>query len=259
MSRASGRASAWVKRPLEARELEPAGHAAELLGRELLRPRERVVHGREHEVLEGLDIRGVDRVLADLDLAGLLRPGHHDRDRAAAPASGDRELAELGLGLLHVGLHLTRHALQVTDVLHAHSTSRIRSGLRNVSSAARSIGSSVAGCVFVAAAAGCLTHRTRMAVPTSSPRSRSSSGRWRSHICRANSSLNASTIVPPSIATGSAFTSCAAFAMLRSCARSSSGSHADRTRCSVTPCDAAPTGPAVTALATGLPCWARRC
>src|SRR5438477_7132506 len=241
MSLASGRASAWVKAPLEPRDLEAAGHAAELLGREILRLRERVLRRREHEVLERLDIGRIDGVLADADRADLLCPGHHDRDRAAAGGPFDGELAELGLGLLHVGLHLTRHALQRTEILH-YSTSRMRSGRRNVSSAARSMGSSVAGCVFVAAAAGCLMHRTRIAVPTSSPRSRSSSGRRASHIPRANSSLNASTIVPPSIATGSAFTSCAAFAMLRSCARSRSWSHAARTLRNVTPGDAAPVG-----------------
>src|SRR5438132_12626631 len=118
-------------------ELEAAGHAAELLSRELLRLPERVVQRREDEVLQRLDVFGIHRVLADTDLARLLRAGHDDGDRPAAGRALDRQRPELGLSLLHVGLHLARHALQVTDVLHltrppgcgpAYGTSRARRG-----------------------------------------------------------------------------------------------------------------------------------
>src|SRR5258708_37546217 len=119
MSRPGGRASAWLTGSLHPWTREAAGHAAELLARELLRLRPRVVDRREHEVLQRLDVRRIHRVLADADLARLLGTGHDDPDRTAARGAFDGERAELGLGLLHVGLHLASHALQITDVLHA--------------------------------------------------------------------------------------------------------------------------------------------
>src|SRR5216684_4399107 len=118
MSLASGRASAPVKAPLEPRELEAAGHAAKLLARELLGLRERVVHRDEHEVLERVDIIRIHGIFLDADLARFLRAGQHDRHRTTPGGALDGQLAELVLGLLHVRLHLARHALQVTDVLH---------------------------------------------------------------------------------------------------------------------------------------------
>ena len=76
----------------------------------------RVVDGREHQVLERLDVVRVDRLRVDLHRAELARRGHRDRDQAAAGGAGDLGLGQLGLGggelLLHL-LSLLHELLQV--------------------------------------------------------------------------------------------------------------------------------------------------
>src|SRR5438552_7211707 len=232
--RASGRARAvGTSHP---RKLQAAGEAAELVGRELFRLRERVGGRDAHEVLEGVDVFGIDSLLLDADLFALLRPGHDDDDRAPAGGSLDRHSPELLLGLRHVGLHLLRELLNVAEILH--SISMMRSGRPSVSMAARSIGSSVAA----SGTPAWRTHFTRIVVFKISDRSCSSSGRrFSCQSSRANSSPNPTTIVAPSIASGSAFASCAAFPMLLSFARSTSSPQAFRTVSSFTAGDAAPT------------------
>src|SRR5437660_6341751 len=234
MRRASGRARAVGKS--HPRKPEATGEAAQLLGRELLRFRERIGGRGSHEVLERLDVFGVDRLLLDPDLLALLGAGHHDDDRSAASRSLDRHRGEIVLCLRHVGLHLLRELLDVAEVFH--SISMMRSGRPSVSMAARSIGSSVTA----SGAPAWRTHLTRPVVFKISDRSCSTSGRRLScQRSRANSSPNPTTIVAPSIASGSAFASCAAFPMLRSFARSTSSPQALRTVSSFTPGAPAPT------------------
>src|SRR5258705_212463 len=99
-----------------------------------------------------------------------------------------------------------------------YSISKIRSGRRNVSSAARSIGSSAGD----GASAGnvCTTHRTRTVRLSRSDRPCSSSTRLRScQYARAKSLSNPITTVLPSIVTGSAFASCDALPTLCSLTR----------------------------------------
>src|SRR5438552_5432138 len=232
--RASGRARAvGTSHP---RKLQAAGEAAELVGRELFRLRERVGGRDAHEVLEGVDVFGIDSLLLDADLFALLRPGHDDDDRAPAGGSLDRHSPELLLGLRHVGLHLLRELLNVAEILH--SISMMRSGRPSVSMAARSIGSSVAA----SGTPAWRTHFTRIVAFRISERSCSSSARrFSCQSKRANSSPKPMTMVAPSIASGSAFASCAALPMLRSFARSTSSPHALRTVSSFTTGDAAPT------------------
>src|SRR5205809_1065479 len=227
MRRASGRARAVGKsRP---RELEAAGESAELLGRELLRFRERVGCRGAHEVFEHIDVFGVDRLLLDPDLFALLRAGHDHHDRTTAGGTFDRHRGEILLRLRHIGLHLLRKLLDVPKVLH--SISMMRSGRPSVSMAARSIGSSGTA----SGTPGWRTHLTRIAVFRISERSCSSSGRRLScHKRRANSSSNPTTMVAPSIASGSAFASWAALPTLRSFARSTSSPQALRTVSSFT-------------------------
>src|SRR5207247_4928352 len=192
--------------------------------------------GGADEILEGLDILGIHRVLLDADLLALLRSAHHHDDRSAASGTFDGHRGKVLLRLGHVGLHPLRHLLQVAEVLH--SISMMRSGRPSVSIAARSIGSSVG----VSATPGWRTHFTRIVALRISERSCSSSPRRLScQSDRANSSPNPMTIVLPSIASGSAFASCAAFPTLRSFARPTSSPPALRTDSSFTAGDAAPT------------------
>src|SRR3982075_548804 len=233
MRRASGRASAVGKS--HPRKLQAAGEPTELLGRELLRFRERVGGRRADEVLERVDIFGIDRLFLDADLFAFLCPRHNDDDGAASRGSLDRHPGEIVLLLRHVSLHLLRELLDVSEVLH--SISMMRSGRPRVSMAARSIGSSVTA----SGTPAWRTHFTRIAVFKISERSCSSSGRrFSCHRRRANSSPKPPTIVAPSIARGSAFASCAALPILRSFARSTSSPHALRTVSSFTTGDAAP-------------------
>src|SRR2546425_542862 len=235
MRRARGRARAvGTSHP---RELQATGEASELVGGELLGFRERVGGRGAHQVLQCVDVFGIDRLLLYPDLFALLRAGHHDNDGPAAGRPLDRHRGQVLLRLRHVGLHLLGELLNVAEVLH--SISMMRSGRPSVSIAARSIGSSVA------AASGTpawRTHFTRIAAFRISDRSCSSSERRLScQRSRANSSPNPITIVAPSIASGSAFASCAALPTLRSFARSTSSPHALRTVSSFTTGDAAPT------------------
>src|SRR5438105_5416766 len=234
MRRASGRARAVGKS--HPRELEAAGESAELLGRELLRFGERVGCRRAHEVFERIGVFGVDRLFLDPDLFALLRARQDHDDRTTAGGSFDRHPGEILLRLGHVGLHLLRKLLDVAKVLH--SISMMRSGRPSVSMAARSIGSSGTA----SGTPGWRTHLTRIAVFRISERSCSSSGRrFSCQSSRANSSPNPTTMVAPSMASGSAFASCAALPTLRSFARSTSSPQALRTVSNFTTGEAAPT------------------
>src|SRR5437867_4325585 len=228
------------------RDLEAAGHAAEPLRGELARLRERVAERGAHEILQGLDIVGIDRVLLDAHVLDLLRAAEDDDDRAATRGAFDGRLGEFGLRFRHVGLHPLRHLRDVAHVLHSlvfvfargeaaprsrpliYSISMMRSGRRKISSAARCIGSSCAS--GAPAGSGCTTQRTRTATESRSERPRSSSVRRRScQKARAKSVAKPITMVLPSIAVGSASTKCAALPRLCAFASATSSAHALRT------------------------------
>src|SRR5207244_4748455 len=225
--RSNGRAVARGPPASEARDLEPARESAEPIGCELLGFGERVRRRGPNEILERLDVLGVDRVLLYAHRLALLRPGHDDHNGASAGRPLDRRGRQLILRLGHVGLHLLGELLDVAKILH--SISMMRPGRPMVSWRARSMGSSLA------CAPGCFTHLTRMPAFKISERSCSSWSRPLSgQSARAKSSPNPITIIVPSIAIGSAVASCAALPTLRSFARVTSSPHALRTSSSAT-------------------------
>src|SRR5437879_6437358 len=63
-----------------------------------------VVHGSGNQVLEHLAVLAHDGGL-DLHPLHLVPAAHHDLDHPAAGLAGDFNVGDLGLGLLHVGLH----------------------------------------------------------------------------------------------------------------------------------------------------------
>src|SRR6185503_9600899 len=92
-------------------------HRAHLLLRQAAGRVERLVDRGGDEVLEHLDVIGVDRRGVDRHRDERLLPGGNRADDPAARGTFDLGLAELGLDSLHLLLHLRRHALQVA---HAH-------------------------------------------------------------------------------------------------------------------------------------------
>src|SRR5438552_5693648 len=225
--RSNGRAVARGPPASEARDLEPARESAEPIGCELLGLGERVRRRGPNEILERLDVLGVNRVLLYAHRLALLRPGHDDHNGASAGHPLDRRGRQLILRLGHVGLHLLGELLDVAKILH--SISMMRPGRPMVSWRARSMGSSLA------CAPGCFTHLTRMPAFKISERSCSSWSRPLScQSARAKSSPNPLTLIVPSIAIGSAVASCAALPTLRSFARVTSSPHALRTSSSAT-------------------------
>ncbi len=92
---------------------EAAGHGRHLLLGQLARRAQRVVDRRDDEVLEHLDVVGVDRRRVDGDAHQLLLPGHgraHDATAGRAVHGGGLEFA---LDAQHLLLHLLGHPLQV--------------------------------------------------------------------------------------------------------------------------------------------------
>src|SRR5215216_2347999 len=101
----------------ETAEIEPAGDTAHPLGLELLCASHRFADRRDHEVLEHLDVVGVDHVARDphgLDVAGAR---HDSRHLAATCGSFDEFGGQLVLRRGHVGLHLLHLAHHLVELL----------------------------------------------------------------------------------------------------------------------------------------------
>ena len=102
-----GRPPAEAAERLEhARRVHVAHAAAHLRGGELLGLAQRLVDRRGHEVLEHLDVLGVDRVGVDGDRLDAQVAGRDDLDHAAAGGRLDALLLERLLRLLLRGHHL---------------------------------------------------------------------------------------------------------------------------------------------------------
>src|SRR6185295_8275010 len=108
-------------------DLEPGRDLAHLALHHLLRLAQRLVAGREHEILEHLRVLGVDDLAVDLDGHDLLLAVRHHRDHAPARGGLHRFLSRLRLELLHLGLELLRLLHDVAEAFHGFSPS---SGLR---------------------------------------------------------------------------------------------------------------------------------
>src|SRR5688500_18152753 len=116
---------------------EAARGGAELALLQLLRRAERLVEGGKDEVLEELDVFGVDRVRIDRHLDDLELSRHHDLDRAAAGGRFDALVLQLLLRLRHLGLHLLdllEHLVHVRRLRHRQvpsSSSKTSSALNS--------------------------------------------------------------------------------------------------------------------------------
>src|SRR4051794_38795173 len=90
----------------DARQAEAAGQRAHLLLGELRRGASGVAHGGGDEVLQRLDVSGVDDFGRDDDAGQLARPGHGGAHQPASGAALDLEVGELRLGAHELLLHL---------------------------------------------------------------------------------------------------------------------------------------------------------
>src|SRR2546429_46233 len=117
---------------------EPAGDAAQLPGRQLLRGAQALVDGGEHHVGEQLGVLGVDRLRIDADLLDLKVAGDDDPDHPAAGGGLDALVLERRLRGLHVLLHLLHlleHLLHVRRL--GHQAWRSSSGSSSASNSSR--------------------------------------------------------------------------------------------------------------------------
>src|SRR5258706_1967107 len=84
--------------------------------------RPRLVEGGDDEVLEHLDLVGIDERLVDLDLAQIALAADRHLDQPAARGAGHLDGLELRLHLGHLGLHLLRLLHHLAEILHATSS-----------------------------------------------------------------------------------------------------------------------------------------
>src|SRR3954469_22206132 len=103
--RATGSMTALVTWSAEAGDLQARGDRPHLLLGELLGRPERVVDGRDDQVLEHVDVLGIDGRRVDREPDELLLPGHGRLDDPAARGALDGGRLELGLDARHVLLH----------------------------------------------------------------------------------------------------------------------------------------------------------
>ena len=94
----------------------PPAMLAHPLALELLAAADRLVDGRHHEVLEHLDLVGIDRRRIDLHAPHLLGAGDDDPHGTATGGGLEGRLRELLLRLRHLRLHLLRHLGDLADV-----------------------------------------------------------------------------------------------------------------------------------------------
>src|ERR687898_1166088 len=119
------------------RQPHALGDAAEPLGGQVLGLAQALVDGGGDQVAEHLDVVGVERVGVDRDRLHRLVTLDPGRDHAAAGRPLDDLLGQLGLGVLHLPLHLLQlleHLVGVEPAApwHAHSATALswRPGLR---------------------------------------------------------------------------------------------------------------------------------
>src|SRR5437764_708389 len=82
----------------------------------------RLVEGGDDEVLEHLDLVGVDQRLVELDAAQIAFAADRHLDEPAARRAGHLHRLELRLHLGHFGLHLLRLLHHLPEILHATSS-----------------------------------------------------------------------------------------------------------------------------------------
>ncbi len=131
-------------------EVQAAGEAAHLLLGQRLGRADRLVGRGEHEVLQQLDVLGIDRGGIDHDVLDLQIAGHLDLHHAAAGGRLDRLVLELLLGGHHVGLHLLDLLEHLLHVRLGHqwasaSSSWVSSSASNASLKRAITSSSVSG------------------------------------------------------------------------------------------------------------------
>src|SRR5437879_6780997 len=87
-----------------------------------LDPRLRLVEGGDDEVLEHLDLVGVDQRLVELDAAQIALAADRHLDQPAAGGAGHLDRLELRLHFGHLRLHLLRLLHHLPEILHATSS-----------------------------------------------------------------------------------------------------------------------------------------
>src|SRR3712207_1354102 len=110
-----------AKEPLKPRYVQPEvteapGDPAEALGGELLDAGQGLVDGGEHQVLERLDVLGVQNLRVYLQLDEVEAPGHRRLDGPAASAGRNGLFGQVLLRLLHFRLHLLYLLHHLVDV-----------------------------------------------------------------------------------------------------------------------------------------------
>src|SRR5712692_1439656 len=81
-----------------------------------------LVEGGDDEVLEYLDLGGVEQRGVELDLAQIALAADCHPDQPAARGAGHLDRLELSLHLGHLGLHLLRLLHHLAKILHATSS-----------------------------------------------------------------------------------------------------------------------------------------
>src|SRR5579883_2242821 len=94
-----------------------------------------VAEGGEDEILEHLDLVGVDQRLVDLDLAQIALAVERHLHHAAARGAGHLRLIEARLHLRHLGLHFLRLLHHLAEILHGKSSPSLGSSTASAVSA----------------------------------------------------------------------------------------------------------------------------
>src|SRR6266705_12795 len=119
----------------------------------------RLVEGGDDEILEDLDLVGVDERLVDLDSPQVALAADRHLDEPAGGA-GHLDGLELRLHLGHLGLHLLRLLHHLPEILHATSSPSLISSASAVSAGAPAGGGSSRTVSIVAPGKASRTART---------------------------------------------------------------------------------------------------
>src|SRR5260221_1404973 len=127
-------ADGFSKRQLHPRrQLQPAGDLRHLLGDMRLDARLRLVEGGDDEVLEHLDLVGIEQRLVELPLAQIALAADRHLAQPAAGGTGHLDRLELRLHLGNLGLHLLRLLHHLPEILHATSSPSLISSVPSCS------------------------------------------------------------------------------------------------------------------------------